>query len=132
MDTPFLTFKKFKIPEESVALTEFLTGQYIDFQIDEAAAPLSRPAFGISNKKEVRVKIQAADFERVDELLADSIRQQIDGIEKDYYLLDFTDEELIEIVVKPDEWSLADYQLAQIIRKQRLKELAKPETGQFG
>ncbi len=68
----------------------------------------------------------------------------MDGVDKDYYLFEFTDEELMEIVSKPDEWGHFDYQLAQkflresgkeikpevaaLLKAQRLNELAKSET----
>lgn len=70
----------------------------------------------------------------------------INEIDKDYYLFEFTNEELYEILLKSDEWSAFDYTLTQKIlsergkpvdsgllhslKKERLKELAKPEDNQ--
>jgi hypothetical protein len=46
-----------------------------------------------------------------------------ESLDKDYYLLSFSDAELTEILQKPDEWSYNDYLWAQEILKQRGKEL---------
>jgi ATP-dependent Zn protease len=40
-------------------------------------------------------------------------------------LFDFTDQELYDILAKPDEWSAFDYQLSQRILKERGKEIDK-------
>jgi hypothetical protein len=72
--------------------------------------------------------------------------KQLENIDKEYYLFDFTDEELIEIVEKQDEWNQYDYLLAlrllkergkeidsafiDNIRKQRIRDLAMPEESQ--
>ncbi len=74
-------------------------------------------------------------------------RQLID-LPNNYYLFDFTDEELIEVVAKPDEWNQLDYLLAlkllkergkevnpilaDKLREHRIEELAKPEVSQKG
>ncbi len=70
----------------------------------------------------------------------------INEVDRDYYLFEFTDEELYEILLKSDEWSAFDYSLAQQIltdrgksidknllnslKNERLKDLAKPEGNQ--
>ena len=71
---------------------------------------------------------------------------QIDSVDKDYYLFNFTDLELMEVITKRDEWGHLDFILAQkilkergkeikpevveLLKKQRLEELAKPEENQ--
>ena len=70
----------------------------------------------------------------------------METVDKDHYLFGFTDEELFEIISKPDEWNEFDFQLAKkilrergkeinqdtinLLKKQRLNDLAKPEEGQ--
>lgn len=52
-------------------------------------------------------------------------------IPKDYYLLDFTDEELLEILIKPDEWSREDYHVAQIVLSKRGKSIPGSALGKM-
>jgi hypothetical protein len=70
----------------------------------------------------------------------------LDQVVEDYYLFGFTNEELYEIILKPDEWSSFDYMLSQKIltdrgqpidedlvkkiRQQRIDDLSKPEPPQ--
>jgi hypothetical protein len=78
-------------------------------------------------EKEFRIKLKKEDFEKADTFLQNIILGQIDAIDKDYYLFDFTDDELMEIITKRDEWSQFDFLLAQKLLKERGKEI-KPEV----
>ena len=67
----------------------------------------------------------------------------LSSLDKDYYLLSFSDDELFDILCKPDEWNEFDYQVARkllmsrgkdvgdqvvsLLRQQRIKQLAQPE-----
>jgi len=78
--------------------------------------------------------------------LSQTTKAEINEVEKDYYLLSFSDEELIDVIAKSDEWNKFDVELAQKILKekgkevteqqitqikqQRIEELSKPEEGQ--
>jgi len=93
------------------------------------------------------VKIKSADFEKVNQLLKDDENKNIEDVDKDYYLFSFTDDELIDVVTKADEWSAFDVVLARklltergkdiseaaisVINEQRLEELKKPESSQL-
>jgi hypothetical protein len=73
------------------------------------------------------VKVKSEDFEAVNELLKENEVKNIEGIEDDYYLYEFTDEELMEILVKADEWSALDYMLAQKILAKRGKNITEKD-----
>jgi hypothetical protein len=91
----------------------------------------------------VVVKIPVADFERTNALLEASADQNVYVPER-HYLLSFSDNELTEILQKPDEWSKDDYAIAKKLlaerghnftpekikklREERLAALARPET----
>ncbi len=88
------------------------------------------------------------NFEAANDLLLQLASKQIDNVGKDYYIFDFTDEELMEIISKPDERCKLDYLLAEkllkergkeiipeiaaAINKQRIQQLAQPEQSQTG
>ncbi len=141
----YLTFQRFSDKDAASELIEILKQHDIDFVLEDSSASFD-PTFADSEAKEYKVKLKKENFEKADKLLLQLASQQIDKVEKDYYLFEFTDEELIEIITKPDEWSKFDYLLAQkllkdrgkeikpevaeTIKRQRLQELGKPEEGQ--
>ena len=67
--------------------------------------------------------MQAENFAKADEVLNDFYKDQLDAIDKDYYLFGLSDKELEEVVTKPDEWGRLNYQLAQKILKDRGREI---------
>jgi len=141
----YLTFQKFNDQGLATELADLLEENNIDFILDGSSG--FDPTFSNSEiNKEFRVKLKKENFEQAHALLLNVSMMQLDSVEKDYYLFDFSDDELIEIVTKPDEWGHFDYMLAQrllkergkeikpavadTLRKQRLQELAKPEESQ--
>jgi len=145
-ENQFLTYRKFTDKSEALELSELLTKNNIDFILEDTSASFD-PSFANNEfNNEFRIKLKKSDFELVDQLQLEISVNQIDSIDKDYYLFGFTDQELIEIITKSDEWSNFDYVLAQkilkdrgmeinkellnTIRKQRIEELAKPEGSQ--
>ncbi|VXC29793.1 conserved hypothetical protein [Flavobacterium sp. 9AF] len=93
--------------------------------------------------EEYEIKIKPEDFKKADEILFKQASQLIDSLPDDYYLFSFSNKELIDIVIKKDEWSELDYALAIHLLKsrgvsvtnesiekannQRINELKKPE-----
>lgn len=119
MEPNLITFKRFTDAALAKVLTALLDHNHIPYDVEEHS-PSFNPAF-ISNEltKEYEVKIKSEDFTRVNELLKEQETEDINQIEKDYYLFDFTNEELIDILAKADEWSPFDYQLARKILTDR-------------
>ena len=97
-------------------------------------------------QNEAQVLVKQSQFETANELLNKQAENLINQVDQDHYLFDFTNEELYEILMKPDEWSTFDHKLAQnilnergenvndelvrILRKKRNDELTKPEEGE--
>jgi len=148
MEPEFITYQKFNDP----ALADELAGQLeqhgIAYQIEEQSLTFNI-TFVLNDplQKEYAVKIKSADFEKVNQLLKDDENKNIEDVDKDYYLFSFTDDELIDVVTKADEWSAFDVVLARklltergkdiseaaisVINEQRLEELKKPESSQL-
>jgi hypothetical protein len=138
------TFQKFNDEVLADNLIAVLTTAGIDILVEDDKQ-IFDPSFA-SNllTREIRLKLRPEDFEKAQQIVAEYYSKQLDEVDKDYYLFEFTDLELTEIITKPDEWGDFDYQLAQkllkdrgkeinpeiltLLRKQRNEDLAKSES----
>lgn len=146
MKEKYLTFRRFNNPEDANRLLTTLKSNNIAYLIEDASPSFDVTFSGNTFEKEVHIKLKQSDFESTEELLLNNIQVTVDELQEDYYLLEFTNEELIEILMKPDEWSPTDYKLAQqvlknrgkevdaelisTLKKKRNEELSKPEKSQ--
>ncbi len=119
MDPNFLTFARYndEILAQEIAVllkTEGITVQLEDtlgfFDVTFANNPLQR---------EVSIKMHPRDFSNADEILLSYYEKRIDDLEDDYPLLSFSNEELQEILSKPDEWGRFDFVLAKKLLRER-------------
>jgi hypothetical protein len=142
----YLVYKKFYEQEQAEALIDLLQKNSLDFQITEDRDSLDSLYGDNHFKKVYYVKLRAKSFEAANELLLKEISSVALEDDPDHYLHSFTDKELLEVLAKPDEWSPLDYQLSkkilaargfeigesnlELLRKQRLNELSRPEESQ--
>jgi len=146
MKEEFLIFQKFNSESQAVEIGNLLKENDVEFLIENISINfdpiLSNNDFG----KEYCVKIKKDAFEKANDILCKKVKTEINEIQDDYYLLSFTNEELIDVIEKSDEWNKFDVELAhkllkergneitteQIneLKKQRIIELSKPEVGQ--
>lgn len=146
MQNNYLRFKQFASKEQATDLQQFLIANGIDAQLADNIPPVDVTFSGSTIHNEYEVQILGAHFTKATQLLEVHAAQDLEAIDKDYYLFSFTDEELYDILLKADEWSAFDYTLAQKLleergkpidatklkelKQQRLQDLAKPETDQ--
>ena len=123
MEDNFATYRKFIFKDDALDLIEILKEHRIDFILSDNSSRLDSTFGNDDNTKQFALKIERANFKKVEELEEDLISKSLDNVNKDYYLFEFSDEELIEIVLKSEEWSKFDYLLAQKILKERGKEV---------
>ncbi len=144
----FITFQKFNSMEEAEGLISSLKDNGVNVQIEDASPPVDLTFSGNTLQNEIRIKVKQSDFETANQFLEKQAEQLVDKFSDEHYLYDFTDDELIEIIEKPDEWSKVDYLLSQKIlkkrgheiskekveelRQKRIDELRKPEKGHKG
>jgi hypothetical protein len=128
MEPEFITYQKFDDPALAEMLTDLLEENDIAYEVEEQEF-LFDPSLVLSNaKKEYAVKIRSEDFDRVTQLLQANETENIEGVEQDYYLFGFTDEELMEVITKADEWSAFDVVLARKILADRGKAISDAEV----
>lgn len=70
------------------------------------------------------LNLRPSDFTKAEALFDQMAQKDIEAIPEDYHLYEFSDEELMEIVDHPDDWSKLDYHLALSILKDRGKEVS--------
>jgi hypothetical protein len=142
----FLTYKKFYEKDNVDALAKILNDNAIEYELAEDRESLDSLYGDKQFSRQYFIKIKQADFAKADSIISRMTESGLDTVDKDHYLFGFNDEELFEILGKPDEWSELDYHLAKkilkergkeinsetlsILKRQRIKELAKPEERQ--
>ena len=146
MEPEFITYQKFNDPALAEELAEKLDHHDIAYFVDESSFRFD-PSLVMSNATtEYAVKIKSEDFEKVNQLLIADESKNVNDVDKDYYLFTFTDDELMDVITKADEWSAFDVVLArkllaergknvsdkeiETINEQRIEELKQPDTPQ--
>ncbi len=146
-ENDFLTYQLFNDRNEAEELLALLTEHKIECFFEDATASFDPSFVNSELNNEYRIKLKKEDFAKADSLLLSITAKQIEGIDQDYYLFEFSNEELQEIISKSDEWSKFDFLLAQkilsdrghkveqdelqLIYKKRMEELSKPEKSQI-
>lgn len=148
MPKEFVSYKKFDDQDRVTAIADVLAGNNIEVEISEDRESLDSLYGGRSEIRQFYIKIQQKDFELADLLLAGISQQQLASVDKDHYLYTFSDDELFEVVSKPDEWNEFDYELAKkilaergkaitpevisLLKQRRVNELTEPEETHKG
>lgn len=144
----FSIFKKYPTLELAQETASFLNEAGIQTIIADNVPPVDITFGGSTLQNEIEIRISPRDFKQAELLLQERAEKLIDEVDPSYYLFDFSDEELYDILLKPDEWGEFDYVLSQQIlrkrgktvdkellaslKKKRIIELAAPEKSQKG
>lgn len=139
------SFRTYTTLAEAEALQEILKHQKIDSIIIDNS-PAAGAAIGGQQPREYELKLKPEDFGDANALLEKQAKEEMGELPEGYYLIDFTNDELIDILAHRYEWSEFDYlharrllsdrgvqvneQQLQEITVNRLHELAKPEKDQ--
>jgi len=144
MNNEFLPFKTFPDRETAENFADVLLQKNIAYQIEEDSLVFDPSYANNPLNKDYFLKIRQRDFPAANQAYENYFAALLDNVQEDYYLFSFSDEELKDILAKPDEWGPFDYLLAQkilsqrgititseerkILKERRYKELAKPEN----
>ena len=128
MANEYRTFRIFPDNETAQDLALVLKEANIPYLIEEDALVFDASYANHPLNRDYRLKLRQEDFGRANEVLEIYYKEQLDKVDPDYYLFSFTDEELQEILAKPDEWGHLDYQLAMVILQKRGKALQPQQT----
>ncbi|MFY7739373.1 MAG: hypothetical protein ACOVQC_02545 [Flavobacterium sp.] len=146
MENQLSVFKKYSSIEQAQDVVTVLNSNEIETEIGNNIPPVDSLLTGNNITPEYEIKIKISDFEKANKVLQSIAEDQINQVDKDYYLFSFSDKELYDIILKQDEWNEFDYSLAKkllsergksideeliiLLKKQRLQDLAKPEENQ--
>lgn len=138
----FVTYRKYPDKETAINIANLLKNNDIANEFIENKSSLDAN-FSSRLMDEFEVKIKQEDFVRADEVILNDTEEYLKKLPEDYYLFSFTNDELMEIIEKKDEWNDLDYLLAinllksrgikvsqeeiNQIRNKRITELKKPE-----
>lgn len=131
MEEPFFTFRKFNDPELAAGMAGKLEEHRIPVELEDSGK-LFDPSFAHNFlQREIQLKLRVRDFKEADRILLSFYRQQAELVGPDYYLFQFTDLELMQIIRNPDEWGYLDYALAQKILKEHGISIPSGELKRF-
>ncbi|MDQ6471323.1 hypothetical protein RB619_11765 [Flavobacterium sp. LHD-80] len=146
MTENFIAFKNFPTRIQAKEFEILLNNNNIKTVLADNIAPVDITFSGSTLQNQYEIKIDPADFTKAQEILEKDTENLLNHVDKDYYLLSFSNEELYDVLLKSDEWNVFDYKLAQklltergknidpdmlaSLKKERLEILAKPEENQ--
>ena len=131
MPEELLTFQKFRDPEIANDIAQKLKDADVHYQMEDDNKFFDPTFANNPMAKETRIKLRSADFERANKVLNEYYASQANNISSDYYLFDFNNKELFDILRKPDEWGNLDYALAQKILADRGENIENAELDYF-
>lgn len=143
MEETFEAFLNFNDEDLAGFVAERLKDNNIDFIVEKSKPLLDSAFVDTSIERNIHIKLKRQDFQKGNQVLEDYYKTQLNNVDSEYYLLSFSEEELMDIIFKPDEWGHFDYQLAlkllkdrgheieedhlARIKEERVKDLAQPE-----
>ena len=141
----YVAFQSFYSEDEASVLSELFSEAGIENMIVKGKPIVDEVIIDQDMDNKIFVKIKSSDFNKANKILETQITNNISQIDSDYYLFSFSNEELFEIISKPDEWSKQDFLLAKKILHERgvtlsekdvsditwkrIVEIGKPEKG---
>lgn len=146
MNDKYILYRKYRSKAEVDYYNSILNENKIKTEIVDNIPSFDVSFSGNTFQNEIEIRIDPSNFDRANEILDQVAEETISHIDPDHYLLEFSDEELYEIILKADEWNEYDFTLAKTIliqrgktidkellnslKKQRLSDLSKPESKQ--
>lgn len=123
MSNELSVYRKFIYKDDALELAKILEENHFVYELTDNSSKLDSSFGGDINTKQYELKIRKDDFIEVEKIEEMFVKKDLENVEETYHLFDYSDEELIEIVTKKDEWNKFDYLLAQKILKERGKEI---------
>jgi len=121
----YRVYKKFFSVEEAEPLLELLKQKGIDYQTSSFNSNIGSTFASTNDPNTLEVMLLPDQFEVVDAILEKEAAQAVETLPADHYMRSFTDDELMEVLEKPDEWTKEDYLIAQQLLRQHGKMISQ-------
>jgi hypothetical protein len=120
MKSQLLTFRRYNEPALAQSLVDLLDENGIEYEVAEESL-VANPLLVSGDELATAyiIKLKPLDFDKVNNLLVAVEEETLGEVDASYYLFDFTDQELVDIIKNFDEWSAFDFALARKILKDR-------------
>ena len=115
----FETYRSFLNEEEAKDFTNFLREHDVPFSLESSGTVIDSVFVGDGLVPKVVLKIPVDDFKKVRDLITEQIRSLSAEELENHYLNELDDDELREIIEKPDEWTVENIAVAKVLLEQR-------------
>lgn len=123
MDSAVLAYQKFRSPEAAQPLLALLDAHRIAYETHHAP-PRFSAVLGTTSAEQFVVSLLPGDFTHVRQLEEAQAAASPAELPSDYYLFNFTNQELWELLSQPDAWSSHDVALAAQVLRERGEEVS--------
>jgi len=112
----YIEYQRFSTLDDATLLIALLDVNQIPFKIDDSAMRFDMAATSINPLESgIVVLVREVDKDKVDQLN----QRSAEALVNDHYMYSLSDNDIIDAVVNPDDWTKEEYILAKEILKQR-------------
>ena len=115
----FLHFRTIFDRNQAIALKQLLENEGVAVELSDSVSGFNRIYLGAGVDRSFAIQIKGEDFNKAEAILKKDSEAALSDVEDDYYLFQFTNEELLDILNKPDEWNSFDVLLSEKLLKER-------------
>lgn len=119
---PQRSFRNFLVREEAEAMAEALRGSELNAVVQDNSS-FQDPLFSGASLPSFHVLLLAHEFERAEDILRSQMGKAADEMPDDHYLHEFSDQELMDVLMSPSEWNELDMAYARRLLQQRGQEI---------
>lgn len=123
----YLTYAKFTSENEAEDLCQFFNKNNIEFIIEQEKGILDKIIVGETFDHLFLLKIKESDFGKVGELIRTEFNVDASQINIDYYLFNFSNDELIRVFNSKDGWNYFDIALSKKLLEERNVSITQSE-----
>jgi hypothetical protein len=121
-----ITFQTYDSQADALTVRNLLEENGISVEVEKPALLLDNNILGVQHNPFL-LKIAPGDFTRAREILLEHTQVDLDTVDSNYTLLHLNNEELLDVVAKPDEWGVYNYKLALALLEKRGRGVSEQE-----
>lgn len=119
MEEEYFGYKKFADLESAEIITDLLKEAGIEYRLLDNNQHYVKVVGYQQIDLAITLNLKGEDFVKADKLLEEHYKKVLDSVDTDYYLFEFTEQELKNVVLNPYEWGSLDVLLATKLLKEK-------------